>query len=88
MFFKQACALALLDDIQAHVAANGRAIIDVLTVGTTYMGMFEPGRHHLFGSNELEERFKEWNILLSRHDSFDAPENTRKEFATIVARKW
>jgi hypothetical protein len=80
-------ALALLDDIQAHVAANGRAIINVLTVATTYMGMFEPGRYHLFGRNELEERLKGWNILLSRHESFDAPGNTRKEFATIVARK-
>jgi tellurite methyltransferase len=87
MFFERANSLALLDDIQAHVAANGRAIINVLTVGTTYMGMFEPGRYYLFGRNELEERFKGWNILLLRHDGFDAPGNTRKEFATIVARK-
>ena len=36
---------------------------------------------------ELDERFAGWHILLSRHDSFDAPGNTRKEFATIVARK-
>ena len=78
---------ALLDDIKAHVAANGQAIINVLTVGTTYLGMFEPGHYYLFGRNELEEQFKGWNILLSRHDSFDAPGNTRKEFATIVARK-
>ena len=87
MFFKQTRALALLDDIQSHVAANGRAIINVLTVGTTYLGMFEPGRYHLFERNELEERFDGWNILLSRHDSFNAEGNTRKEFATIVARK-
>ena len=87
MFFEQDCALALLDDIRAHVAPNGQAIINVLTVGTTYMGMFEPGRYHLFGRNELEEQFKGWNIQLLRHDSFDAPGNTRKEFATIVARK-
>jgi hypothetical protein len=25
--------------------------------------------------------------LFSRHDSFDAPGNTRKEFTTIVAQK-
>jgi len=87
MFFERARALALLDDIQAHVAANGRAVINVLTAGTTYLGMFEPGHYYLFGQNELEERFKGWNILLSRHDGFDAPGNTRKEFATIVARK-
>lgn len=87
MFFERARALALLDEIQAHVAVNGRAIINVLTEGTTYMGMFEPGRYHLFGRQELEERFTGWDILLSRHDSFDAPGNTKKEFATIVARK-
>lgn len=87
MFFEQARALALLADIQAHVAANGLAIINVLTVGTTYMGMFEPGRYYLFGRDELEERFKGWTILLLRHDSFDAPGNAKKEFATIVARK-
>jgi tellurite methyltransferase len=87
MFFERARALALLDDIQAHVGANGRAIINVLTAGTSYLDMFEPGRYYLFGRSELEERFKGWNILLLRHDSFDAPGNTKKEFATIVARK-
>lgn len=79
--------LDLLDEIQAHVAPNGRAIINVLTAGTTYMGMFDPGRYYLFGRNELEERFRGWDVLLSAHDSFDAPDNTKKEFATIVARK-
>lgn len=87
IFFEHASALALLDGIQAHIAANGRAVINVLTVGTTYMGMFEPGRYCLFGRNELEKRFKGWDILLLRHDSFDAPGNTRKEFDTIVARR-
>jgi tellurite methyltransferase len=66
---------------------NGRAVINVLTEGTTYLGMFEPGRYYLFGRNEVEERFKGWSVLLSQHDSFDAPGNTKKEFATIVARK-
>jgi len=87
MFFNRARAIALLDEIQTHVAVNGRAIINVLTEGTTYMGMFEPGRYYLFGRNELEERFTGWDILMSSHDSFDAPKNTIKEFATIVARK-
>ena len=87
MFFKQENALALLADIQAHVADRGVTIINVLTEGTTYLGMFEPGNYYLFGSDELEERFKGWSILLSRHDSFDAPGSTRKEFATIVAQK-
>jgi len=87
MFYKQENALALLAGIQAHVADQGVAIINVLAEGTTYMGMFEPGNYYLFGPDELEDRFKGWGILLSRHDSFDAPGNTKKEFATIVARK-
>lgn len=87
MFFKREKALKLLADIQEHVAAGGVAIINVLVEGTTYLGMFEPGNYYLFGRNELEQRFRGWAILLSRQDSFDAPENTRKEFATLVARK-
>jgi len=87
MFLKRDKALALLADIQEHVAASGLAIINVLIEGTTYLGMFEPGNYCLLGRDELEERFKDWSILLSRHDSFDAPGNTKKEFATVVARK-
>ena len=87
MFFKQEDALALLAGMQAHVSAHGVAIINVLTEGTTYLGMFEPGNYYLFGPDELEQRFEGWSILLSRHDSFDAAGNTRKEFTTIIARK-
>ncbi len=87
MFFKRENALALLAAMQEHVADQGVAIVNVLIEGTTYMGMFEPGNYYLFGPDELEQRFKGWDILLSRHDSFDAPGDTRKEFATIVARK-
>jgi tellurite methyltransferase len=87
MFFRREKALALLSDIQEHVTERGLAIINVLTEGTTYMGMFQPGNYYLFGRDELEERFKGWGILLSTHDSFDVPENTKKEFSTIVAQK-
>jgi tellurite methyltransferase len=87
MFFRRGKALALLSDIQAHVASRGSAVVNGLIEGTTYLGMFEPGNYHLFGHNMLEERFKGWDILFSRHDSFAAPGETRKEFATIVARK-
>ena len=87
MFFRREKALALLSDIQEHVAEHGLAIINVLTEGTTYMGMFEPGNYYLFGRDELQQRFKGWGILRSIHDSFDAPGNTKKEFSTIVAQK-
>jgi tellurite methyltransferase len=87
MFFKRENALALLADVQAHVADRGVAIVNVLVEGTSYLGMFEPGNYYLFGPDELERRFEGWSILFSRHDSFDAPGNTRKEFTTIVAQK-
>ena len=87
MFFKREQALELLSRIQEHVADSGVAIVNVLIEGTTFMGMFEPGNYYLFGREELRERFKGWNILLFTHDSFDAPGATKKEFATIVARK-
>jgi len=87
MFFDRGDALALLARIQEQVADQGVAIINVLVAGTTYMGMFEPGNYYLFGPDELEQRFRGWDILFSRHDSFDAAGSTRKEFATIVARK-
>lgn len=87
MFFNREKALALLADIQEHVAGQGTAIINVLTEGTTFMGMFEPGNYYLFRQSELEDRFKGWNISRSIHDSFDAPGNTRKKFSTIVAQR-
>jgi len=87
MFFKRKRALTLLADIEEHLAQGGVAIVNVLIEGTTYMGMFEPGNYCLFARNELKERFKGWEILLSVNDSFDAPEDTRKEFSTIVARR-
>jgi len=87
MFFARPKALSLLADIQEHVAEGGVAVVNALVEGTTYMGMFQPGRYCLFGRNELQERFKGWEVLLSVHDSFDAPGNTKKEFSTFVARK-
>jgi tellurite methyltransferase len=87
MFFKQETALALLSDIQNHVAEGGLAIINTLTEGTTYKGMFESGHYYLFGRDELHDRFQGWGIRLSTHDSFDAPGNTKKTFSMIVAQK-
>ena len=87
MFFRREQALALLSRTQEHVADNGLAIVNTLIEGTTYMGMFEPGNYYLFGRDELLDRFKGWKVLYHSYDSFDAPGDTRKEFATIVAQK-
>lgn len=87
MFFPRARALELLRRIQEHVSPAGIAVVNVLIEGTTYMGMFDADNYYLFTRNELEERFAGWKILASRHETFPAPEGTRKEFSTVVAEK-
>ncbi len=87
MFFQKARALTLLADAQAHVAPGGRAIVNVLIQGTTFLDMFDPMSFYLFGPDDLASRFAGWTILLSRHDRFPAPRNTVKEFATLVVEK-
>ena len=87
MFFPKERALAMLTDIQQQVVPGGYAIINVLTEGTTFMDMFQPGHYYLFGANELTETFSRWNIVQLQHDTFPAPGNTTKAFATLVAEK-
>jgi len=87
MFFRRERALALLRQIRDRVRPGGRAIVNVLIEGTTYLGMFNPDEYCLFGANELEQAFAGWTSLAARRDSFPAPEGTRKEFATVVAQK-
>ena len=87
MFFPKKRALELLANAQAHVLPGGMAIVNVLVEGTTYLDMFEPEHYYLFSENELRQRFSGWGVLEFRRDSFPAPGQTVKEFATVVARK-
>jgi tellurite methyltransferase len=87
MFLARPRALRLLRDLQEHVAPGGRAVVNVLVEGTTYMEMFEPGGCCLFGREELLQAFAGWRVLAWRHDSFPAPGETRKDFATLVAER-
>lgn len=87
MFFPRARALALLEDIAGHVRPGGRAIVNVLTEGTTFLGMFDPHGYYLFGDDELERRFTGWRILDARSESFPAPGETRKTFSTVIAER-
>lgn len=87
MFFDCLNAKRLLDEIEAGVADGGTVIINVLMEGTTYMEMFDPARHCLFGTAELAERFKTWHIVHDELRDFEAPNSTTKRFATLVARK-
>jgi tellurite methyltransferase len=87
MFFPESPASALLAGIRDHVRPGGVAVVNVLTAGTTYMGMFEPGHYHLFPEGELRRRFAGWEILVDRHETFPAPNDTVKVFDTLVARR-
>ena len=87
MFFERERALALLDEILQHVKPGGCAVINVLIEGTTFLGIFQPGHFYLFGRDELMRRFAGWQVLEHVYQTFPAPENTEKVFATIVARK-
>ena len=87
MFFDREPALGLLRAIQERVSPGGRAVVNVLIEGTTYMDMFDPGNYCLFRQSELEERFAGWTILSSRYQTFPAPGRTRKEFSTVIAEK-
>ena len=85
MFFRRETALKLSNAIQENVKPAGRAIVNVLIEGTTYMGMFDPDNYCLFRRGELEERFAGWTILESRYQTFPAPEGSCKEFSTVIA---
>jgi tellurite methyltransferase len=87
MFFRKEQALRLLRQIEQRVRPGGRAIVNVLVEGTTYLGMFTPNEYYLFGADELEQAFSGWTLLVARRDSFPAPEDTRKEFATVIVQK-
>ncbi len=77
MFFRRERALGLLRQIRERVRPGGRAIVNVLIEGTTYLGMFNPDKYCVFGANELEGPFPGWTSLAARRDSFPAPEGTR-----------
>ena len=87
MFFPRERAQALLRQIVARVRPGGRAIVNVLIEGTSYLGMFAPDGYYLFGADELQHAFAGWTVLVEQHDSFAAPEQTSKEFATLIAQK-
>jgi tellurite methyltransferase len=87
MFLPKERALALLRELQTHVEPGGTAIVNVLVEGTSYLEMFDPRGHYLFGAGELERSFEGWTILSSVQEVFPAPGDTSKVFATLVARK-
>lgn len=87
MFFACGDARRLLARLRAAVRPGGLAAVNVLIEGTTYLDMFDPEAHCLFGRDELGEAFAGWQVLVSRHEDFAAPGGTLKRFHTLLARR-
>lgn len=87
MFFDCPTAWRQLHSLQEHVRPGGIAVINVLVEGTTYLDMFDPQGHCLFGPQAVRDAFAGWDILSLERQDFPAPHDSVKAFATIVARK-
>ena len=87
MFFAPEDARAGLAAIRDMVRPGGLAAVNVLIEGTTFLDMFDPDAHCLFGENELTAAFPGWKTEYSAIETFPAPKDTVKRFSTIVARK-
>jgi tellurite methyltransferase len=87
MFFDGATARRQLAQLQARVRPGGVAVINVLIEGTSYLEMFDPAAHYLFGRSELRESFAGWEILGETYEDFAAPGELVKKFVTLAARK-
>lgn len=87
MFFDCPTALRQLAQLQAAVRPGGTAVVNLLIEGTTYLDMFAPEGHCLFGPDELRERFADWECASFDRQTFAAPGETVKVFATIIARR-
>lgn len=87
MFFRRERALKMLNDVKNAAAPGGKVIVNMLIEGTTYLDMFDGNNYCLLGRDELADQFSGWRILLSRHDSFAAPNDTKKIFFTVIAAK-
>jgi tellurite methyltransferase len=87
MFFACADARRQLARLQAAVRPGGVAAVNVLIEGTTYLDMFDPAQHCLFGRDELLRAFDGWTLLHAAEQDFDAPRGLRKRFSTVIARR-
>lgn len=87
MFFTCDDGRRVLREIRRAVRPGGVAAVNVLVEGTTFMAMFDAQHYCLFPPAELAQTFADWQLLLERTDDFAAPGDTRKRFATVIARR-
>ncbi|MDH4060496.1 MAG: methyltransferase domain-containing protein [Aquincola sp.] len=87
MFFDCRTAYRKLESLKACVRPGGVGVFNVLIEGTTYMSMFSPAEHCLFRPEDLAHSFSDWEVVRAWRQEFPAPGDTRKIFATVIARK-
>jgi tellurite methyltransferase len=87
MFLDCPTAFRCLEELKQRVRPGGKAIVNVLIEGTTYMDMFDPSFHCLFSRDELQRQFAGWEILRAEYRDFPAPGQRVKAFETLIARR-
>jgi tellurite methyltransferase len=87
MFLPAVTARQTLGRLKEAVRENGMLIVNVLIKGTTYLDMFGRDEYCLFDEHEIQEWFSDWHVVDFSIDEFNAPGNTLKRFATIIAKK-
>jgi tellurite methyltransferase len=87
MFFAREDALAGLQAVHDAVRPGGVAVVNALIEGTTFLAMFDPSSHYLFGPDELAEPFAGWEVLHDSIEEFPAAGDKLKRFRTLIARR-
>jgi tellurite methyltransferase len=87
MFFPCSEAGRLLGEIRRGTAPGGRAVVNALIEGTTWMDPFDPASFCLLPQGALERSFTGWKIQFARQEDFPAPAGKLKRFDTVIAQR-
>lgn len=87
MFLSCEEAEAVLAEMRSATIPGGLLAVNVLVAGTTFMDMFEPGRHCLWAPEDLLARFGGWNIIENLVQEFPAGAAQVKRFSTVIAER-
>lgn len=86
-FFDCPTALRQLAQLKERVRPGGVAVINALVEGTTCLDMFAPEGHCLFQPEQIRAQFAGRELAGFLQQEFPAPRDTRKVFATAIARQ-
>lgn len=87
MFLDCDSALRQLAQLQARLRPGGVLVLNVLVTGTTYRGMFDAQQHCLLSPDRWLACFEGWPLAYCEREDFPAPDQHRKSFLTLIARK-